>query len=135
MADVLTWSEPPEALSLATGEVHVWRLALDQPESVLAEFRRTLDAGELERGWFKFWWKWLTFLHGLNRRKRCRWRRAKYTSGGWRWTSRRVCWRSFAERSTRVSWSGLGVFILRRIDGISLPGVAGCVTCCRGILG
>src|ERR1051325_6860650 len=55
MAAVLTWSEPPEALSLATGEVHVWRLALDQPESVLAEFRRTLDAGELERaGRFHF---------------------------------------------------------------------------------
>lgn len=55
MANVLTWSEPPETLSLATGEVHVWRLALDQPESVLAEFRRTLDADELERaGRFHF---------------------------------------------------------------------------------
>src|SRR4051794_5748769 len=49
MADVQTWSEPPEALSLATGEVHVWRLALDQPESVLAEFRETMEAHELER--------------------------------------------------------------------------------------
>jgi len=49
MAEVSTWFEPPEALSLATGEVHVWRLALDQPESVLARFRETLEAHELER--------------------------------------------------------------------------------------
>ena len=55
MADVLTWREPPEALSLPTGEVHVWRLALDQPASVLTEFRHTLDANELERaGRFHF---------------------------------------------------------------------------------
>lgn len=55
MTEVLTWSEPPEALSLATGEVHVWRLALDQPDDVLTEFRRTLDADELERaGRFHF---------------------------------------------------------------------------------
>src|SRR5215813_7171848 len=49
MVEGPTWSEPPEALSLATGEVHVWRLALDQPESVLAEFRKMLEAHELER--------------------------------------------------------------------------------------
>jgi 4'-phosphopantetheinyl transferase len=49
MADVPTWPEPPETLSLATGEVHVWRLALDQPENVLARFRETLEAHELER--------------------------------------------------------------------------------------
>jgi len=55
MTEIPTWSEPPEALSLATGEVHVWRLALDQPESVLAEFRETLEAHELERaGRFHF---------------------------------------------------------------------------------
>ena len=55
MAQVLTWSEPPAALSLATGEVHVWRLALDQPESVLTEFRRTLEPDELDRaGRFHF---------------------------------------------------------------------------------
>ena len=49
MDETLTWCEPPETLSLATGEVHVWRLALDQPENVVTEFRRTLDADELER--------------------------------------------------------------------------------------
>lgn len=55
MADVLTWCEPPEALSLETGEVHVWRLNLDQPERVLTEFRGTFDADELERaGRFHF---------------------------------------------------------------------------------
>src|SRR6185369_15432110 len=55
MAEITAWSEPPEAPSLATGEVHVWRLELDQPESVMMEFRRTLDADELERaGRFHF---------------------------------------------------------------------------------
>ena len=55
MAEVSTWSDPPVSLTLATGEVHVWRLALDQPENVVAEFRAALDAGELERaGRFHF---------------------------------------------------------------------------------
>src|SRR5215813_5550087 len=55
MAEAQAWSEPPAALSLATGEVHVWRLALDQPDRVLAEFRETLEAYELERaGRFHF---------------------------------------------------------------------------------
>ena len=55
MAEVSTWSEPPASLTLATGEVHVWRLELDQPESVVAEFRDTLEAHELERaGRFHF---------------------------------------------------------------------------------
>src|SRR4051812_24792125 len=55
MTEVPTWSEPPASLSLVTGEVHVWRLALDQPESVLTEFRRTLEPDELERaGRFHF---------------------------------------------------------------------------------
>lgn len=49
MAEVQTWSAPPESLSLATGEVHVWRLALDQSDRVLTEFRATLEAHELER--------------------------------------------------------------------------------------
>jgi len=49
MTEAQRWSEPPEALSLATGEVHVWRLALDQPDNVLAEFRSTLEPHELER--------------------------------------------------------------------------------------
>jgi 4'-phosphopantetheinyl transferase len=32
MSEVVTWSEPPESLSLATGDVHVWRVELNQPE-------------------------------------------------------------------------------------------------------
>jgi 4'-phosphopantetheinyl transferase len=55
MAEVSTWSDPPEALSLAPGEVHVWRLALDQPDAVLAHLRDHLEAQELERaGRFHF---------------------------------------------------------------------------------
>lgn len=55
MAEVSTWSEPPASLTLATGEVHIWRLELDQPESVVAEFRATLEVNELERaGRFHF---------------------------------------------------------------------------------
>ena len=55
MAEVSTWSEPPASLTLATGDVHVWRLGLDQPENVVAEFRDTLEAHELERaGRFHF---------------------------------------------------------------------------------
>jgi len=49
MAEVFTWAEAPESLSLTAGEVHVWRLELDQPEHVLAEFRSTLEDHELER--------------------------------------------------------------------------------------
>jgi len=55
MAEVSTWSEPPASLTLATGDVHVWRLGLDQPENIVAEFRDTLEAHELERaGRFHF---------------------------------------------------------------------------------
>ncbi len=43
------WVSPPESLSLETGEVHVWRIELEQPESVLEKFRGTLEADELER--------------------------------------------------------------------------------------
>lgn len=49
MSEALTWSQPPARLTLAMGEVHVWRLALDQPEPVVAEFRSTLEADELVR--------------------------------------------------------------------------------------
>jgi 4'-phosphopantetheinyl transferase len=43
------WSAPPESLSLATGEVHVWRVELDQPEHLLEKFRNTLEEHELHR--------------------------------------------------------------------------------------
>ena len=44
-----TWTEPPASLSLATGAVHVWRIALNQEDDKLERFRRTLEASELER--------------------------------------------------------------------------------------
>lgn len=43
------WSEPPESLSLATGEVHVWRVELEQPDHLLEKFRETLEEHELHR--------------------------------------------------------------------------------------
>lgn len=43
------WSEPPESLSLAAGEVHVWRVELEQPDHVLEKFRETLEEHELDR--------------------------------------------------------------------------------------
>jgi 4'-phosphopantetheinyl transferase len=49
MSEVVTWSEPPESLSLATGEVHVWRVELNQPEPLLEKFRETLEEHELDR--------------------------------------------------------------------------------------
>ena len=44
-----TWTEPPSSLSLDTGTVHVWRIALDQPDERLDRFRRTLEPDELNR--------------------------------------------------------------------------------------
>ena len=41
-----TWSSPPTELSLQTGEVHVWRLELEQP---VARYVELLDAEELSR--------------------------------------------------------------------------------------
>jgi 4'-phosphopantetheinyl transferase len=49
MSEVVTWSEPPESLSLATGDVHVWRVELNQPEPSLEKFRETLEEHELDR--------------------------------------------------------------------------------------
>jgi 4'-phosphopantetheinyl transferase len=49
MSGCSTWSPPPESLLLQTGEVHVWRVELQQPGSVLEKFRSTLDRDELHR--------------------------------------------------------------------------------------
>ena len=43
------WSRPPEVLSLQSGEVHVWRVDLEQTDDVVKRFRTTLDADELQR--------------------------------------------------------------------------------------
>ena len=49
MSETATWCEPPESLSLATGEVHVWRVELNQPQHLLEKFRGTLEEHELHR--------------------------------------------------------------------------------------
>ena len=49
MAQSPIWSTPPESLSLETGEVHVWRIELKQPGSLLERFRSTLEPDELHR--------------------------------------------------------------------------------------
>jgi 4'-phosphopantetheinyl transferase len=43
------WMEPPHSPSLETGTVHVWRVALDQPDESLERFQRTLEPDELNR--------------------------------------------------------------------------------------
>lgn len=49
------WAEAPPSLSLEAGAVHVWRIALDQPDQRLDRFRRTLEPDELNRaGRFHF---------------------------------------------------------------------------------
>src|SRR5215211_1535563 len=49
------WAEPPSSLSLETGTVHVWRIALGQEDDRLERFRETLETAELERaGRFHF---------------------------------------------------------------------------------
>ena len=49
MSQPSIWVSPTESLSLETGEVHVWRIELEQPGSVLEKFRSTLETDELER--------------------------------------------------------------------------------------
>ena len=49
------WPEPPDSLSLGAGQVHVWRISLEQEDALLARFRRTLAPEELDRaGRFRF---------------------------------------------------------------------------------
>ena len=43
------WSRPPEAISLQSGEVHVWGVDLEQTDDVVQRFRNTLDEAELQR--------------------------------------------------------------------------------------
>lgn len=49
------WLEPPIAPSLEAGQVHVWRICLEQQDDLLDRFRRMLTPEELERsGRFRF---------------------------------------------------------------------------------
>ena len=49
MSQSSTWLPPPNALSLQSGEVHVWRVDLKQTEEVVEQFRKILDPDELQR--------------------------------------------------------------------------------------
>jgi 4'-phosphopantetheinyl transferase len=49
------WSQPPPALTLSSGEVHVWRMRLEQPPELHENFLRILDQDERARsGRFHF---------------------------------------------------------------------------------
>lgn len=43
------WSRPPDSLTLQDGEVHIWRVALDQRDEVVDEFWKTLEPYEIDR--------------------------------------------------------------------------------------
>lgn len=43
------WLEPPSALTLRNGKVHVWRIGLEQQDDLLERFRGTLEPEELDR--------------------------------------------------------------------------------------
>lgn len=49
MSKSTTWSQSPASLSLESGEVHVWRVDLEQPDDVVQQFRATLENDETSR--------------------------------------------------------------------------------------
>lgn len=49
MSNSTVWSPAPASLSLEPGEVHVWRVDLEQPEDVVHQFRGTLENDEIHR--------------------------------------------------------------------------------------
>ena len=49
------WLEPPDVLPLSAGDVHLWRIRLEQPDHLLEWFQKTMEPYELERaGRFHF---------------------------------------------------------------------------------
>ena len=55
MDESSNWVEPPDSLALDAGQVHVWRICLEQGRDLLDRFRRTLAPEEIERaGRFRF---------------------------------------------------------------------------------
>lgn len=55
MEETSKWLPPPSRLSLSAGEVHVWRISLEDNDDLLERFRQTLDADEADRaGRFRF---------------------------------------------------------------------------------
>jgi len=49
MSEIASWRAPPAKLELAQDEVHVWRLALQQPPAEIERLRRLLAAEERAR--------------------------------------------------------------------------------------
>lgn len=49
MSKSTIWSQGPASVSPQIGEVHVWRVDLEQPEAVVQRFRSTLEEDELSR--------------------------------------------------------------------------------------
>lgn len=49
MSKSATWSPSPASLELPSGEVHVWRIDLEQPDHVVQRFRATLEDHEILR--------------------------------------------------------------------------------------
>ena len=49
MSESTIWSPAPASLSLQAGEIHVWRVDLEQPGDVVQQFRGTLEDEEIHR--------------------------------------------------------------------------------------
>jgi 4'-phosphopantetheinyl transferase len=47
--NVCHWLTPPTNLNLRTEHVHIWRIHLHQPESILSKYRETLSSDEITR--------------------------------------------------------------------------------------
>lgn len=49
MSKSTVWSQGPVSVSPQAGEIHVWRVDLDQPDEVVQRFRSTLEDDEVHR--------------------------------------------------------------------------------------
>jgi 4'-phosphopantetheinyl transferase len=49
MGESSNWLRPPDSLSLDAGQIHVWRICLEQDVEILDWFRRMLEPEELDR--------------------------------------------------------------------------------------
>lgn len=49
MSGVKIWARAPASVSLRAGEIHVWRVDLEQPEDVVQQFCSTLERDEINR--------------------------------------------------------------------------------------
>jgi len=49
MSEAIAWEKLPGVPDLPTGQVHIWRISLEQPTESLSDCRRDLSAEELDR--------------------------------------------------------------------------------------